>query len=335
MGEQLSTKPLLDPIMLEAFRTLFFPRTDIYAEQLEARYVYRELPVTLDLLKQHLHGDLTLGTYALSIENTANWIAIDADQDDLWQVLIAFALTSALPLYLEQSRRGGHVWSFFSEPVTGKDARRFAKSLLMQAGFDPSSQQQRKIEIYPKQEHLETGKPGSLIRLPLGFHRRVKVAGQPGKRFGFQTPEGVPLAPTIREQLALLAYAERVPQSLFETMLSEVPEPEKRTVITTPFLTKPVDTHVPLSERIKGSISVLDFVSRYVELDGKNWGFCPFHDDQHKSFGVDAERNFWSCQAGCGGGSLIDFWSLYRERVLNQDKSFTATITDLAQLLGL
>ncbi len=291
--------------------------------------------MTLDLLTQHLQGGLTLGTYALSLENTANWITIDADQDDLWQVLIAFAMTSTMPLYLEQSRRGGHVWSFFDEPVRGKDARRFAKALLMQAGFDLSSQQQRKIEIYPKQEHLEAGKPGSLIRLPLGYHRRVKVVGQPGKRFGFQTPDGAPLAPTIREQLALLAYAERVPQSLFETMLSEVPEPKKRIPVTTPFVTKPVDAHAPLSERIKAAISVLDFVSRYVELDSKNWGFCPFHDDQHKSFGVDTERNFWSCQAGCGGGSTIDFWSLYRERVLHQDKTFTATITDLAQLLGL
>lgn len=325
----------IDPNILEAFRALFFPRLDIYAEQLEARYVYRELPVTLDLLVAHLHGDLTLGTYALSLENTANWIAIDADQDDIWQALIAFALTSPLPLYLEQSRRGGHVWSFFGETVSGKDARRFAKALLIRAGFELPTQQQRKIEIYPKQERIELGKPGSLIRLPLGYHRRVKVAGQPGKRFGLQTPDGAALAPTIREQLARLAYAERVQQSLFETLLSEVPEPEKRTVVTTPFVTKPVDAHAPLSERIKAAISVLDFVSRYVELDSRNWGFCPFHDDQHKSFGVDTERNFWSCQAGCGGGSLIDFWSLYREQVLHQDKSFTTTITDLAQLLGL
>ncbi len=325
----------IDLTTLEAFRALFFPRTDIYAEQLEARYVYREQPVTLDLLEEHLHGDVTLGTYALSVENTANWIAIDADQGDLWQALIAFAMTSTLPLYLEQSRRGGHVWSFFGEPVSGQDARRFARVLLTRAGFDLPTQQQRKIEIYPKQERLEAGKPGSLIRLPLGYHRRVKVAGQPGKRFSFQTPDGVPLAPTIREQLSLLAYAERVPQSLFETLLSAVPEPEKRVIATTPFVTKPVDAHAPLSERIKASISVLDFVSRYVGLDGKNWGFCPFHDDQHKSFGVDTERNFWSCQAGCGGGSLIDFWSLYRERMLGQDKSFTATITDLAHLLGL
>ncbi|MBZ0320114.1 MAG: hypothetical protein K8L91_27120 [Anaerolineae bacterium] len=327
--------PPIDPTILEAFRVLFFPRLDIYAEQLAARYVYRELPVTLDLLTQHLHGSLTLGTYALSLENTAHWMAIDADQDDLWQALITFAMTSTIPLYLEQSRRGGHVWSFFGEPVSGKDARSFAKALLMRAGFDLPTQQQRKIEIYPKQERLEASKPGSLIRLPLGFHRRVKVAGQPGKRFGFQAPDGAPLASTIREQLALLAYAERVPQGLFETLLCEVPESEKRTVVTMPFVTKPVDAHAPLSERIKAAISVLDFVSRYVELDGKNWGFCPFHDDQHQSFGVDAERNFWSCQAGCGGGSLIDFWSLYRERVLHQDRSFTATITDLAQLLGL
>ena len=89
---------------------------------------------------------------------------------------------------------------------------------------------------------------------------------------------------------------------------------------------------MPLSERLKATISVLDFVSRYVQLDERNMGFCPFHDDQHQSFGVHAESNYWHCFAGCGGGSILDFWMKWRERH-NQDSSFTATITELRKML--
>jgi hypothetical protein len=190
-------------------------------------------------------------------------------------------------------------------------------------------------ELFPKQDQLADG-PGSLIRLPLGFHRKVKVSGKPGQRFGFQTLEGRPLAATVREQLALLAAAQRVPHSFFRLLVAEASEPQRSTPQpTSPFTLRPIDHSAPLSERIKQAISVFDFVSRYVELDGQGIGFCPFHEDTHKSFGVDINRNYWNCFAGCGKGTVIDFWMLWREWVLLEDGSFTATIKDLADLLGL
>lgn len=87
-----------------------------------------------------------------------------------------------------------------------------------------------------------------------------------------------------------------------------------------------------LSKRIKRSISVADFVGRYVELDSRGRGLCPFHDDNHHSFQVHQGKNFWHCYSGCGGGSLIDFWMKWREKQ-RQDNSFTATIRELAQIL--
>ncbi len=92
----------LDRATLAAFCALFFPRLDVHAEQWDngQGYTYRPEPVTLALIEAHLRGEVTLGTYALSLENTARWIAIDADQEAYWQQLLTLAATSALPLYL-------------------------------------------------------------------------------------------------------------------------------------------------------------------------------------------------------------------------------------------
>ena len=85
-----------------------------------------------------------------------------------------------------------------------------------------------------------------------------------------------------------------------------------------------------LSERIKGSITVLEFVSQYVDLKPTGTGalgLCPFHDDHHPSFGVNDQENYWHCFAGCGGGSIIDFYM----KLKNCD--FTTAITELARMV--
>jgi DNA primase len=77
-------------------------------------------------------------------------------------------------------------------------------------------------------------------------------------------------------------------------------------------------------------VTVLEFVGRYVDLKPiKNGaiGRCSFHDDHRPSFGVNAEGNYWHCFAGCGGGSVIDFWMRWR------GCDFAAAIAELAELL--
>lgn len=34
---------------------------------------------------------------------------------------------------------------------------------------------------------------------------------------------------------------------------------------------------------------------------------CPFHDDRHGSLSINREKGVWMCQAGCGGGGILDF----------------------------
>jgi hypothetical protein len=191
-----------------------------------------------------------------------------------------------VPAYLEKSRRGGHLWLFLAEGVGGREARTFGQGLL-------AAHQIEGVELYPKQDQLADG-PGSLIRMPFGVHRLT------GRRYGFCTSDGSPLAPSIREQIHALKTSEAVPEAAFEAYRSFVPP---RTVVPS---TEPAEELAgTLSERIKTSVTVLEFVSRYVELKptaSGAVGLCPFHDDHHPSFGVNEAGNYWHCWAGCGGG---------------------------------
>ena len=87
-----------------------------------------------------------------------------------------------------------------------------------------------------------------------------------------------------------------------------------------------------VSDRVKARITVKAFISQFVDLNAQNRGYCPFHDDSRMSFGVNEAKNFWHCFAGCGGGSIIDFWQRWRE-LHGQDDSFAATVKDLATIL--
>ena len=83
-----------------------------------------------------------------------------------------------------------------------------------------------------------------------------------------------------------------------------------------------------VSERIKTKVTVLDFVGQYVDLRPTATGaigLCPFHDDHHPSFGVNAEPNYWHCFAGCG--SVIDFWIRWR------GCDFAIPVGELARIL--
>ncbi len=302
------------------FSATFIQRQDCYPLQLPTgRYICVKKRLTMTHVIDHIQGKHTLGAYVLDARSVARWLCLDVDHDEDWLALLQLAEVlhqDNIPAYLETSRRGGHLW-LFTPPLSGSDIRRFGTTLLKQHGLPAC------IELYPKQDQLKTG-PGSLVRLPLGIHRKT------GKRYHFIQLNGTPLAPTIREQVAVLSRPRRVPRPFIDHILLQSIESQP-TLPLQSIEVSPIDGK-HLSERIKAAISVRYFVSRYVELNGRNVGKCPFHDDQHPSFGVNEQENYWSCWAGCGGGSVIDFWSRWREKQ-GQDGSFTATITDLAQML--
>jgi CHC2 zinc finger len=311
--------PELERHELMAYGQTFLSRFDRYSRQ-NNDGSYSAIPesISLDTLRQHFNGTLTLGAYALNVKNEAKWVCFDADNDEEWRGLWEMAEDlkgEHVPSYLEPSQRGGHLWLFLSEPLSGQDARRFARQLM-------TEQDLRTVEIYPKQDTLRTG-PGSLVRLPLGIHRKAN------HRYHLVDLSGEPIAPTIRDQIRILANPERVPASFVDLVLQLAPEPKP--VPSPPsFEGKTITiSGSEVSEQIKSRISVYDFVSQFMEINRDGRGLCPFHDDHHMSFSVHKERNFWRCFAThCNKGyTVIDFWMYWR------NISFKKAVKELYALL--
>ena len=309
--ETLAYSTELEPLAAGLAAT-FIQRRDLYAQQLaDGSFVCVHKPLEDAHLVAHLQGEITLGAYVLDPSSQARYIVLDADEETHMAALARMAADLAdqgVPAYLEESRRGGHLWLFFAKPIPGKDARLFGLRLL-------ESHNLSWVELFPKQPTLTSG-PGSLVRLPFGVHRKT------GRRYGFITPERQPLAGTLIEQVRILSAPETVPEAFMHTLLtrSSSSRPERLS-------TGMEGLKIPLSQQIKESISAYDFISRYVELSPSGRGLCPFHEDQRSSFSVNLEGNYWHCFSGCGGGSIIDFWMRYR----NCD--FNSAVRELARIL--
>lgn len=299
-------------MLAEGLANAFIMRRDLYARQFDdGSYICVRKPLTTGHVARHLKGELTLGAYLLDPDDRARYVVFDADDapqfERLVQAAVALEGQGAFP-YLEQSRRGGHMWLFFYQPISGWKARAFGKGLA--AAFDLTD-----LELFPKQDRLKDG-PGSLIRLPFGIHRRT------GQRYGFVTTGGELIAPIRIEQIRMLSAPRSVPKAVFTTYRETASSTRQTTEIA------PSEASGgTLSQRIKGSVTALDFIGRYIELSPGGVGFCPFHDDNHRSFAVSADGNYWHCFAGCGGGSIIDFWMKWR------DCDFRDALKELAGML--
>ena len=223
----------------------FVRRRDLYARQLEdGRYCCVRKPLEERHLIAHLNGDMTLGAYVLDQDSHTRFAVIDADDDLQLARLADISMSLAgrgMPSYLEASRRGGHLWFFFDQAIPGKLARRFGKTILTSNGLED-------IELFPKQDELGEG-PGSLIRLPFGIHRKD------GQRYGFIDPDGEPIANTYAEQIYMLSNPRTIGRSALDDFIRQ-----HKDSVREPTLVKHEAVGETLSEQIKRSVTVLDFV---------------------------------------------------------------------------
>src|SRR5947209_1557986 len=113
--------------MLETYRSLFVQRTDAYSRQRrrERRYYHVGKPLTDDVLRSHLKGELTIGLYSVDPTGHTKWSVIDSDNgvqplQDIGQELTDMGI----PSYLELSRAGGHRWIFWGRPIPPSMAKK-------------------------------------------------------------------------------------------------------------------------------------------------------------------------------------------------------------------
>jgi hypothetical protein len=131
--------------------------------------------LTVDTVRRHLAGELTIGIYAINPETQrCKWMAIDADYRTALEDLIKVQRQlqdDGVAAALEKSKRGGHLWMFFDRPVLARDARIYIYHLAAKLNVQvKSAGLSEGIEIFPKQDELKPDEFGNAIRAPLGVH---------------------------------------------------------------------------------------------------------------------------------------------------------------------
>ncbi len=159
--------------LAKAVKELFFVRDDVYARQIEGLNEYSVIKeaVTEKLIKGHLNGRLTIGSFQIDPKNNkVKWICFDFDVDENSSLEIEFEKAKILcnrlkkggyhPLLEFSGRRGYHVW-LFVEPADSSIARKFALDI---------SRDIRVHEVFPKQDKLNGKGFGAMVKVPLGIH---------------------------------------------------------------------------------------------------------------------------------------------------------------------
>ncbi|WP_347988690.1 hypothetical protein [Methylomonas sp. AM2-LC] len=139
-------------------------------------------PVTDQVIANHLAGndysgkansDFVAGIYPLLSNEHCWFLAVDFDEESWMDDIKAFLSAckdNKIPCAIERSRsgKGGHVWIFFTEPVTAMDARKLGAFLLTSAmDLHPELGFKSYDRLFPNQDTMPKGGFGNLIALPL------------------------------------------------------------------------------------------------------------------------------------------------------------------------
>ena len=134
----------------------------------------RELmPVTYQLIYDHLAGKQTIGVYPLLSDNGCYFLAVDFDKAEWREDAQAFMQSCRefdIPAALEISRsgNGAHAWIFFTELVQAREARQLGAALISHT-CDRTRQLSLTSydRLFPNQDTMPKGGFGNLIALPL------------------------------------------------------------------------------------------------------------------------------------------------------------------------
>jgi hypothetical protein len=133
------------------------------------------LSLTLDTIRRHIEGEITIGLYAINpATQCSKWVAIDADYEGSLSDLLKlkfYLRQDGVESAFEHSHRGGHLWIFLAEPLPARDCRIYVCGLALRLGIPVKRGRGEGIEVFPKHDALKPGRYGNAIRGPLGIHR--------------------------------------------------------------------------------------------------------------------------------------------------------------------
>lgn len=131
------------------------------------------LPITNQVIYDHLSGKQTIGIYPLLPDETSWFLVADFDKHSWQSDSVSFVKTCNrfnIPAYLERSRSGDgvHVWIFFSEPIPARISRKLGFLLLKHTTANGSTIDFESYDrLFPNQDTMPKGGFGNLIALPL------------------------------------------------------------------------------------------------------------------------------------------------------------------------
>jgi superfamily II DNA or RNA helicase len=227
---------------IKLFRALFRGREDIYAafwfNERTGKKGYspacedpwssrkgkpkKYLPLTDDVILSHLTGERIIGVYPLLRDDTCWFLACDFDEEG-WALdasaFLNICKDYGVPAYLERSRsgNGGHIWIFFSAPVTATSARQLGirllkETMVLRAEIDLASYDR----FFPSQDFLPKAGFGNLIALPL--QKKCRPLGNTE----FLKPDESELRPWP-DQWSFLSQIRRLGPVQVETLLKKIP----------------------------------------------------------------------------------------------------------------
>lgn len=256
---------------ISLFRSLFRGREDVYAVHwrnertgkkgyapacedpwsLRKGQPKKYLPMTEQVVQEHLIGAKTIGVFPLLKDNTCWFLACDFDKEG-W---IVDALTylevcgrRGVPAYLERSRsgNGGHVWTFFSEAVTGVCARQLGMRLLREtmdarADMDLGSYDR----FFPNQDFVPKGGFGNLIAAPL--QKKCRALGNT-EFLDCSTPALRPWP----DQWAFLSTVRKLSSGELDALLQAIPPVSVGPGSAAPSPSRETRAKIPAPKEIRG-----------------------------------------------------------------------------------
>lgn len=181
-------------------------------------------PVTLTVrtLHEHLTGRSTLMFYAINPSNQmAKWLCVDADYPnsgvDLARIQDRLAKDQVHSVF-EDSRRGGHLWVLFSEPLPAVQVRRYIHHVLAMLTVPLAAGPKNPgVEIYPRQDAVSSGSYGNGVRGPFGIHRKD------GVRYWFRGVEH-----DLESQMRMLEALPKLTPDQLNPLLGSIPQTLER-----------------------------------------------------------------------------------------------------------
>src|ERR1700730_16331208 len=128
--------------------------------------------LSLELLREHLNCQLTMGLYALNPKTQrSKWVAIDADYEDALDDLLKLQWElrqDGVEAALEKSRRGAHLWIFAAKPLLARHCRIYIYNLArrLRVPVKGGAGLAEGIEVFPRQDQFAPIEFGNAISGP-------------------------------------------------------------------------------------------------------------------------------------------------------------------------